>query len=310
MKILVTGGAGFIGSHLVEAYQGIAEEIRVLDNLKTGKIANLHGFSYELLVGSVADAAVVEEAVRGVDHVFHLAALANVPECLKFPSECQRINIKGLTNVLEASEAWGVSRLLFPSSASVYGSSPPRPTTERTPLAPNNPYARSKAEGEKILNSRKGKGVLSTCSLRFFNVFGPRQDPLGTYAAVIPHFILKALKNEDIVIFGDGRQTRDFVFVKDVVAALIHVTRNPQNVGPFNVGGSTSIGILDLAKEIIQLTGSSSRIRFQDSRDADARFSNGSSQKLRDTGWSAKSSLQAGLLTTIESMTHLLAART
>ncbi|MFT6576203.1 MAG: UDP-glucose 4-epimerase [Akkermansiaceae bacterium] len=242
-KILITGGAGFIGSHLVESFQGIAEEIRVLDNLKTGKRANLRGLDHRMIVGSITDSEVVRTAIQGVDQVFHCAALSNVPECLDNPAECDRINLQGLVNVLKASEGHGVSNFSFASSASVYGPTPSVPTDEQAPLSPDNPYAQSKADGEVLIADFHSRGRMSAVSLRLFNVYGPRQDPGSGYAAAIPQFISKALRDEEITIYGDGLQTRDFVFVKDVTAAFHHLSTRPHLSSPFNVGGSQAITV-------------------------------------------------------------------
>ena len=301
MKILITGGAGFIGSHLVAAYQGIAEEIRVLDNFQSGRAENLEGFSHTLIKGSVCDSALVNEAVDGIDCVFHLAALGNVPECLKNPHQCNETNIQGLKNILKSSQKWDVPRFVFPSSASVYGLNPPNPTREDIPLSPLNPYANSKVEGERLVDSLGQSTQCSTCSLRLFNVFGPHQDPNGGYAAVIPLFISKALKNEPIEIHGDGLQTRDFISVRDVIAAFVHTAKHPDLKGPFNVGNTKAIRILDLAKRIIELTESSSEIVFQKARATDARFSSACCQKLINTGWKPTNSLITGLHETIAS---------
>jgi len=301
MKILITGGAGFIGSHLVEAFQDIAREIRVLDNFRTGKSKNLAGFSHTLINGSVSDSAVINEAVRGIDCVFHLAALGNVPECLKNPNDCRDTNINGLKNVLDCVKKWGVPRFIFPSSASVYGLNPPSPTREDTPLSPLNPYARSKAKGECLVDTLNDSGSCSTCSLRLFNVFGPRQAPDGGYAAVIPLFISRALTNEPIEIHGDGLQTRDFISVRDVSSALIHAAKHPGLMGAFNVGTSKTIRIIDLANRIIRLTGSSSEIVFQEPRATDARSSSACCQKFINTGWKPSDSLVVGLCETIAS---------
>ena len=301
-KILITGGAGFIGSHLVEAFQDRCEEIRVLDNFRTGKKSNLRGLQHQLIPGSITDPEIVKAAVRGVDQVFHCAALANVPECLDNPHDCHRVNIQGLLNVLEASERQGVSSFSFASSASVYGPTPPVPTNEEAPLNPNNPYAQSKAEGEALIADFHRRGRISAVALRLFNVFGPRQDPKSGYAAAIPQFISKALRNEDITIYGDGLQTRDFVFVKDVAAAFQEASSDFENTGLFNVGGQKAIRIIDLAGKIIKLTGSSSRIRFQEPREGDARFSQACNLRLRECGWHARHGLRAALSETIASL--------
>jgi len=198
MKILVTGGAGFIGSHIVEHYQESGAEIRVLDNLRTGYRHNLDGLRHHFIEGSVTDRALVRQAVDGVDYVFHLAAMVSVPESMANPGECVDINVHGLLNVLEEAAAAGVRKLVFASSAAVYGDNPTVPKTETMLPEPKSPYAITKLDGEHYLGLFQREGLLETAALRFFNVFGPRQDPNSAYAAAVPIFIRKALAGEPI----------------------------------------------------------------------------------------------------------------
>ncbi|MGA0846149.1 MAG: NAD-dependent epimerase/dehydratase family protein, partial [Luteolibacter sp.] len=177
MKILVTGGSGFIGSHIVEAYQDRAEEIRVLDNLRTGYRKNLDGLRHTFIEASVTDRAAVREAVRGVDMIFHMAALVSVPESMQKPLECVDINVNGLIHVLEEAADADVRKLVFASSAAVYGDNPSVPKLESMTPEPKSPYAITKLDGEYYLDLFHREGRLETAAIRFFNVFGPRQDP-------------------------------------------------------------------------------------------------------------------------------------
>ena len=206
MKILVTGGAGFIGSHIVEHYQDKAEEIRVLDNLRTGYLRNLEGLRHTFIEGSICDRELVRQAVQGVDYIFHMAALVSVPESMSKISECIDINVNGLLNVLEEASAAGVKKIVLASSAAIYGDNPTVPKLEAMYPEPKSPYAITKLDGEYYLNMFRAEGKINTAAVRFFNVFGPRQDPKGAYAAAVPIFIEKAVKGEDITVYGDGSQ--------------------------------------------------------------------------------------------------------
>ena len=177
MKILITGGAGFIGSHIVEMYQGRAEEIRILDNLRTGYLHNLEGLEHTFIEGSVTDRELVKKAVEGVDYIFHLAALVSVPESMEKPGECVDINVHGLLNVLEEASAAGVKKLVFASSAAVYGDNPSVPKTETMIPEPRSPYAITKVDGEYYLGMFQNEGKLETAAIRFFNVFGHARIP-------------------------------------------------------------------------------------------------------------------------------------
>jgi len=300
MKILVTGGAGFIGSHIVEHYQDLAEEIRVLDNLRTGYTHNLAGLKHTFIEGSVTDRELVERAMVGVDYVFHMAALVSVPESMSKPAECVDINVHGLLNVLEAAAAAGAKKVVLASSAAIYGDNPTVPKLETMTPEPKSPYAITKLDGEYYLDLFCRERGLETAAVRFFNVFGPRQDPKGAYAAAVPIFIEKALKSEDITVFGDGGQTRDFIFVKDIVGALTFAVETPGVTGVFNAGYGGQITINDLAEHIIQAAGSPSKVLHADERAGDVRHSRASADKLRAAGWTPKHQLDEALATTLE----------
>ncbi len=300
MKILITGGSGFIGSHIVEHYQDIAEEIRVLDNLRTGYRRNLDGLRHTFMEGSVTDRALVKRAVEGVDYIFHLAALVSVPESMEKPGECVDINVHGLLNVLEEASAAGVRKLVFASSAAVYGDNPTVPKVESMIPEPKSPYAITKLDGEYYLGMFQREGKLETAAIRFFNVFGPRQDPKGAYAAAVPIFTEKAVRNEPLMVFGDGGQTRDFIYVKDIAGALAFAAETPGVTGIFNAGYDGQITINDLASGLIDAAGSSSKILHAPERPGDVRHSRASSDKFRAAGWVPRYTLEDGLAATLD----------
>ncbi len=300
MKILVTGGSGFIGSHIVEHYQGKAEEIRVLDNLRTGYRKNLDGLQCTFIEGSITDRELVRKAVQGVDYIFHMAALVSVPESMSKPGECVDINVHGLLNVLEEAAAAGVKKLVLASSAAIYGDNPTVPKLETMVPEPKSPYAITKLDGEYYLNLFRTEGRLETAAIRFFNVFGPRQDPKGAYAAAVPIFIEKAVKGEDITVYGDGEQTRDFIYVKDIVGALSFAVETPGVTGVFNAGYGGQITINQLATQIIENAGTSSKVLHAPERAGDVKHSRASAEKLLAAGWKPKHTLEEGLATTFE----------
>jgi UDP-glucose 4-epimerase len=294
MNVLITGGAGFIGSHIAQLLQGRAR-IRVLDNLRTGHRANLDDLDVELIEGSIIDRDTVRSVMHGVDYVFHLAALVSVHESIERPHECIGINVTGLLNVLEAAADAGVRKLCLSSSAAIYGDNPAVPKAESMMPEPRSPYAVTKLDGEFYCRQFTETGRLETVALRFFNVFGPRQDPRSAYAAVVPIFIQQALAGEPLTIYGDGSQTRDFVHVRDIATANIFVATTPGLTGVFNVGYGEALTVLELAERIIALAGSRSKIRFAPQRAGDVRHSRASVSKLYGAGFRPISSLDAGL---------------
>ena len=298
-RVLVTGGAGFIGSHIVEHFQGKAE-VRVLDNLRSGFRHNLTGFQHEFIEGSILDRDVVRRAVQGVDYIFHLAAMISVPESMQKPIECTEINTNGTLVVLEEAAKAKVKKLVLSSSAAIYGDNPVVPKIETMFPEPKSPYAVTKLDGEYYCQMFAREGWLQTTALRYFNVFGPRQDPKSQYAAAVPIFIDRAVKNEPITIFGDGDQTRDFIFVKDIAAAnVFFATQSPLN-GVFNVAYGNKITINDLATEICRLTGSRSEIKHAPERAGDVKHSLAAVDKIRAAGFMPHGSLAEGLRTTVE----------
>lgn len=221
MDYLVTGGAGFIGSHLVERLIGLGASVRVADSFITGKKKNLAPFEgkYELLEGDLADPAICARAVAGVRVVLHQAALGSVPKSVADPATSHRNNVQATFNLLNAAREAGVKRFIYAASSSAYGESPTLPKVESMPTSPLSPYAVQKLMGEYYLSVFHRCYGMETISLRYFNVFGPRQDPHGQYAAVIPAFVSAMLKGKSPTIYGDGEQSRDFTYVENVVNA-------------------------------------------------------------------------------------------
>jgi UDP-glucose 4-epimerase len=297
MRILVTGGAGFIGSHIVEYFQGKAD-VRVLDSLRSGYLRNIEGFDVEFIQGDVLDRQAVKQAVAGVDYVFHLAAMISVPESMTRPIECARINVEGTLNVLEEAAGAGVKKLCFSSSAAIYGDNPEVPKREAMVPEPKSPYAITKLDGEYYCALFAAEGRLATVCLRYFNVFGPRQDPGSAYAAAIPIFVSRAVANEPLPVFGDGEQTRDFIYVKDVVAANAFMAQNDFN-GVYNVAYGKKITINELARQIIDITGSSSKIEHGPQRPGDVKHSLAAIDRLLATGFTAGSDFLKGLEKTV-----------
>ena len=298
MRILVTGGAGFIGSHVVEHFQSLAD-VRVLDNLRTGHRENLANLDVEFIEASILDEDAVRQAVDGVDYVFHMAAFISVPESMTDPVECVRINCEGTLNMLTAAAAAGVKKLCFSSSSAVYGETESGAETEDLKPAPRSPYAVTKLDGEFYCDMFTTEQQLPTACLRYFNVFGPRQDPHSAYAAAIPHFIDRAIHGDNLVIYDDGEQSRDFVYVKDVVAANVHLAFREQS-GIFNAAYGRSTTINDLARKIIELTGSSSGLVYQPPRPGDIRHSLADTRRLAATGFQPTCDFDRGLAATID----------
>jgi len=294
MRILITGGAGFIGSHLAEHFHRRAD-VRVLDNLRTGHQRNLEGLDVEFVPGSILDRRQLRTAMRDVDFVYHLAAMVGVPESIRQPQACVELNAIGTLNVLEAAADAGVRKLCFSSSAAVYGDNPIVPKHEDMRPEPRSPYAVTKLDGEFYCRQFTETGRLETVALRFFNVFGPRQDPAGDYGAVVPIFFRQALAGKPLTVFGDGGQTRDFVYVKDIAAALDFVTTTPGLTGVFNAGYGDQLTVLELARRILEITRSPSPIQFEPERIGDVRHSQASIERLRHAGFRLEGTLDFGL---------------
>jgi UDP-glucose 4-epimerase len=301
-KCIITGGSGFIGSHIVEALCQRGDEVVVYDNLHSGYLENIQPFitehDVEMIHGDIMDRDHMVEVFDGATSVFHLGALISVPESMAKPVEYVTINAIGSLNVLEACRLAKVKNVVLSSSAAIYGDNPVVPKIESMTPEPKSPYAITKLDGEYYFQMYRAQHGINAVALRYFNVFGPRQDPKSQYAAAVPIFIDKALKNEDITIFGDGEQTRDFIYVKDIAQANLLAAEKGGDV--FNVAWGQRITINDLAKTIIKLTGSSSKIHHLPERAGDIKHSMADNQKMvKQLGFAATSTLESGLRDTI-----------
>jgi UDP-glucose 4-epimerase len=303
-RVLVTGGAGFIGSNLVEALVASGNDVRVLDDLSTGALDNLADIrpAPEVVLGDIRDPETVLQASDGVEVLYHLAALPSVARSVGDPLTTHRVNVDGTLNVLQSARSTGVRRMIYASSSSVYGDTPRLPKEEDMPLSPQSPYAASKAAGEGYSRSFAHAYGLETVSLRFFNVFGPRQDPTSQYSAVIPRFINHMLAGSSPEIFGDGEQSRDFTYVANVVEALkLAATAGPDAVGQaLNVGFGSRTTLLELVATINDLLGTTIAPSFSAARPGDIRHSHADITKAeRLIGYRPSVSVQAGLEKTI-----------
>lgn len=301
MKALVTGGAGFIGSNLVRALLERGHQVRGLDNLSTGHRENLDGLDVGLHVVDLSEAAQVRAAVRGIDTVFHMAAMISVPASMQEPASAYQANVLGTLNVLEAARREGVRRVVLSSSCAVYGNSSAI-VSETTPPCPLSPYAASKLAAEDLTRLYHNAFGLETVCLRYFNVYGPRQDPNSPYAAVIPLFIGAMLAGEPVTVFGDGQQSRDFVYVEDVVKANLLASEDPGAVGEvLNIGTGTSMSVMDLVAALRGLIPHTPEPMFGPERPGDIRFSSGDIRKATGTlGYRPAHDLQQGLRETVE----------
>ncbi len=301
---LVTGGAGFIGSHLVETLVAGGCRVSVLDNLSTGTQANLDAVAHRVrfIRGDIRDPAALKAAVAGCEVVFHLAAVVSVPKTTDDPLGSAAVNETGSLQALEAARSGKTRRLVFASSSAVYGDEPTLPKREDMLTRPLTPYAVQKLAVEYYLHVYQALYGLETAGLRFFNVFGPRQDPSSPYSGVISIFMTQALKGEPPVIYGDGRQSRDFVFVGDAVQALISAASSPSAPGKvFNVGTGKSITINALWKVIANLSGSSASPVHGPPRPGDVPHSVAAIDCARaDLGFAPRVSFEKGLKMTMD----------
>lgn len=277
-RLLVTGGAGFIGSHLVDAFVARGDSVVVLDDLSTGTLENLAEVRdrIELVHGSVQDREAVRDLVQKVDAVCHLAAISSVQVSVREPERSEAVNVEGTKVVCEEASAFG-KPVLFASSSAIYGDGPPRLRSESDEPCPATPYARQKLTGEEIVRA-SGNGL----SLRFFNVYGPRQNPASDYAAVIPKFLSGCREGRPLTIFGDGSQTRDFVHISDVVKAMLAALDQARWTGEaINVATGKAITILDLAQRMQVATGSAVGVAFAPARNGDVQHSCGDPRLAR-----------------------------
>jgi nucleoside-diphosphate-sugar epimerase len=301
---LVTGGAGFIGSHLVRALRARGESVRVLDNFSTGRQENLAGVSgLDVRKGDLRETATVEDAVRSVDFLYHLAAFVSVPQSMTDPETCFAINISGTANLFEKARRAGVRKIAFASSTAVYGDPGVFPTLEDCPLNPLSPYAVSKQVAEVLASLYTRTFNLPIIPLRFFNVYGPRQNPDSHYAAAVPIFIRRLLDHRAITIYGDGKQTRDFIFVGDIVEALISAVHSQAAGEPFNICSGCETSIINLVEQLCELSNDPLQVRYEAPRPGDIYRSLGSAARaFAAFGFQAKTPLADGLKETLDYM--------
>ncbi len=310
-RYLVTGGAGFIGSNLVEALLRRGESVVVLDDFSTGRRPNLEAAmrarpsgapAPRVVEGDLRDRAVVREAVRGVSHVLHQAALPSVQRSIEDPLSSHEVNASGTLNLLlEAREA-GATRFVYASSSSVYGDNPRLPKEETMSPAPLSPYAVSKLAGEHYCRIFHALYGLETISLRYFNIFGPRQDPHSQYAAVVPNFIKAAISGEPPTVYGDGLQSRDFTYIDNAVEANLRACEAPAGSAgrAYNIACGASATLLDLLRILERLTGAPIRPRHDAPRPGDVRHSLASIDAARrDLSYTPLVDLEEGLRRTV-----------
>ena len=311
MKYLVTGGAGFIGSHIVQMLLGRGESVRVLDNFSTGRRENLeamarqfNGDRFQVLEGDLRDAVRVEEAVRGVEVIFHHGAFVSVPQSMEEPQTCFDVNITGTSRLLDTARAEGVRRVVLASSAAVYGESKAFPLVEETLPQPLTPYAVSKRVKEMYAELFTGSFGLEVVALRYFNVYGPRQRPDSMYAAAVPIFARRLLDGKPVTVYGDGGQSRDLIHVRDVVRANLIAAEHANAPGKiFNICTGIETRLLDLLDVMYELIPDAPPPQFTAPRPGDIYRSVGSPQKARDLlGFHAEVSLVDGLKETIDWM--------
>lgn len=306
MDVLVTGGAGFIGSHLVRRLLKQGHKVTVLDDLSTGKVQNLPpvGQQLELIVGDVADPAAQVQALTGKDALVHLAAVASVQASVEDPVGTHRTNLEGSIGLFATAARLGAKRVLYASSAAVYGDNPDLPLSEGATKRPLSPYAADKLAGEHYLAYYHRAGAVDATAFRFFNVFGPRQNPSSPYSGVISIFLDRASRGAPITVFGTGEQTRDFVFVTDVAAALaaalVRQTRAGEEMLVYNVGRGAQVSLLQLLEQIRGLEGVAPlAVSFGPARQGDILRSVADASRLKATGWQPQVGLQEGLARTL-----------
>lgn len=301
---LVTGGAGFIGSNLVEYLLEHGAKVRVLDDFSTGRASNIKAFaaSIDLIEGDLCVKDTVARAVEGVDYVLHQGAIPSVPRSIEDPIRTSAVNVGGTINILTAGARVGVKRVVIASSSSVYGDTEELPKREDLPLAPLSPYAAGKAACELFCKSFEEVFKLETVCLRYFNIFGPRQDPTSQYSAVIPRFIDALRLGKPLTIYGDGEQTRDFTYVGNVVDANIRACFEPGAVGGrFNIGCGKRYSLLELGKVLAQIMGRPVHFQHHPPRAGDVRHSQADITRAeQNLGYTPLFELKDGLARTVE----------
>lgn len=312
-RYLVTGGAGFIGSNIVEELLKRGQHVRVFDNFATGRRENLEAFAanIELHEGDLRDEAAVKRAVQGCDYVLHQAALGSVPRSINDPVTTNEVNIRGTLNVLIAARDAGVKRVVAASSSSVYGNTPTLPKVETMAMLPLSPYAVSKLATEKYCAAFYSVYGLETVALRYFNIFGPRQDPGSQYAAVIPLFITRAMSGVAPVVHGDGLQSRDFTFVDNAVSANLLACEAPAEkvAGEFfNVACGARYSLLDVLKGVGEALGETITPQHEPTRAGDVRDSLADITKIQQAmGYRVLVPMSEGLRRTVEYFSRVIA---
>lgn len=307
-NVIVTGGAGFIGSHLAGLLANRDYHVIILDDLATGKMSNVESLlkktNVEFIQGSIIDLPLLQQLFQGVDFIFHQAAIPSVPRSIEDPSASHNVNVTGTLNVLLAARDNNVSKVVYASSSSVYGDTPELPKVEDMPTSPLSPYAVTKLAGEYYCRVFHRTYGLPTVCLRYFNVYGPKQDTESQYAAAIPKFIMRIAKKNSPIIFGDGEQTRDFTFVKDVAEANL-LTVESDVTGIFNIARGTRVTINQLVQVVIGIMGSNNvKPVYDKPRPGDIRHSLADISKAKTFGYKPRYSLEEGLKETIISLTH------
>jgi UDP-glucose 4-epimerase len=305
VRALVTGGAGFIGSHIVERLAADGHAVRAFDNLTTGKRDNLaHIPGAELVVGDVRDGEALERAMREHDVVFHQAAIVSVPYSIEHPFESLDVNLRGTLNVLEAARRAKVRRVVMASSAAIYGEDPALPKRETMLPEPISPYGLEKLGSEHYLSIWAKLFGLETVALRYFNVFGPRQDPSSPYSGVISIFVDRILRDQPLTIFGDGEQFRDFVYVANVVDANLLAATKPGVSGrAFNVGCGVKTSLNELARVLARIAGRETKPKHAEPRAGDIRESLADISAAREAlGYAPKIGVEEGLRRLVESV--------
>ncbi len=301
--LLVTGGAGFIGSHLVQTLLDRGNPVRVVDNFSTGRRENLAPFAdrIDLVEGDLSDPAIATRAVEGVRLVFHQAALPSVPRSIRDPLHTHASNVTATLNLLEAARNAGVRRFVYAASSSAYGDTPTLPKVETMPTNPRSPYAVAKLAGEAYCQAFYRTHGLETVALRYFNIFGPRQDPASEYAAVIPRFFERLMSGEPPVIFGDGFQSRDFTYIENAVQANLCAAEADGVAGEvFNVGCGQRFTLNRLVEMMQHELRTRIPTRHIEPRPGDVRHSQADIEKARERlGYEPKVSLQEGLRRTL-----------
>jgi nucleoside-diphosphate-sugar epimerase len=302
-KYLVTGGAGFIGSHLAEELRRRGDHVRVVDNLSTGKRPNLdHIAGVEFIEGDLADLDVARRAVGGCEYVLHQAAIPSVPRSVKDPITSNRANIDATLNLLVAARDAGVTRVVFAGSSSAYGDTPTLPKREDMPTGPLSPYALQKLVGEQYMQMFTKLYGLETVTIRYFNVFGPRQDPSSPYSGVISLFISALVEGRQPTIYGDGSQTRDFTYVANVVDGVLRASQSPKANGQvINVATGGRVSLNQLFQTLRGLIGSDVEPVYAEPRAGDVRDSQADISRARELlGYEPRVPFEEGLRRTLE----------